>query len=438
MKYIAIIIAKIAGFFGRLLGRGSNLPGSIALKIDKNILKEIAYPNIRIFVTGSSGKGSTTKLIYNVLTEQGYKVTYNSSGANMIGGVLSTIIKECSVGGVLDSDVLLMETDERNNKFMYDSVNPTHMVVTNITKDQPPRQHDIEFILSEILKGIPESTMIITNMDDPFLRHLELDTINKVEYYSVAENKLSYHEQKFENLATYTCPQCNAILNYDYFNFETLGKYRCNTCKLSHREAKVIGKNLDLDYGTIEVGKDRINIGGDVLFNAYNTLAAYTVLKNIELDLNVAESINVVNENHKSYFDSYNKRFYALNCKAENASTYNQCVFKAYSIPSKKDYVIGWKEISRRYNHFDLSWLYDIEFELLNDENLNRIYVCGIDADNIKNRLIIGSIDENKILVGEDLQTIKEVVLASKAKTVCGILNFDYMQPFRDTFEEVK
>ena len=45
---------------------------------------------------------------------------------------------------------------------------------------------------------------------------------------------------------------------------------------------------------------------------------------------------------------------------------------KGYLIQNKdlKDIVIGWKEISRRYKHFDVSWLYDVEFELLNNKTL--------------------------------------------------------------------
>ena len=38
MKILSILTAKLLIFIGKILGRGSVLPGSVALKIDKNIL----------------------------------------------------------------------------------------------------------------------------------------------------------------------------------------------------------------------------------------------------------------------------------------------------------------------------------------------------------------------------------------------------------------
>ena len=130
------------------------------------------------------------------------------------------------------------------------------------------------------------------------------------------------------------------------------------------------------------------------------------------------------------------KRYKALNCKAENATTYNQCVYKVYLDKELKDVIIGWKEISRRYNHFDVSWLYDIEFELLNNDSLNKIYAVGIDKENIKKRLLLARIPEDKIITADSLSEIKKSVEASKAKMIYGILNFDYMEPFESTFKE--
>ena len=73
-------------------------------------------------------------------------------------------------------------------------------------------------------------------------------------------------------------------------------------------------------------------------------------------------------------------------------------------------------------------------FELFNDSNLNKIYCCGIDAENIKKRLLIAGIDEAKIVTAADIPSIKSDVLADKVDAVCGVLNCDYCAPFDETF----
>ena len=171
-----------------------------------------------------------------------------------------------------------------------------------------------------------------------------------------------------------------------------------------------------------------------MLFNAYNTLACFTFLKELNLDEEkIISSINKYNHNKNLEFMKDGKLYKALNCKAENATTYNACVYKPYLDKNLKDVVIGWKEISRRYNHFDVSWLYDVEFELLNNKSLNKIYAVGIDKENIKKRLLLAGIPENKIITADNMEEIKESIEQSESKKIYGILNFDYMEPFKNT-----
>ncbi|HIS86816.1 MAG TPA: DUF1727 domain-containing protein [Candidatus Caccenecus avistercoris] len=434
MKIISIFVGKIFVIIGKLMHRGSSLPGMMALKVDKKFLSKLKYPKTKLIVTGSSGKGSTSSLIADVLIDNGYSICFNNAGSNLKYGVTTACIKNCNLLGKIKKDVLILEVDERYVKEIYQDIKPDYLIVTNITKDQPPRQYHVDIILKEIEHNLPSNTNIIITMDEPYLRNFELDLPNKMLYYSVDKNKYSYKNQLFENLNIYYCPKCGAKLKYDYYNFETLGKYECPKCDFKWIKPKDIATNLDLDKGLIKIDSQILSIGGDMLIHAYNTLAAYTFLKTIGIDSQkIIASINRYNHNKNIEFVKDGKLYKALNCKAENATTYNACVYKTYLDKDLKDIVIGWKEISRRYNHFDVSWLYDVEFELLNNKSLNKIYAVGIDKENIKKRLLLAGIPESKIITADNLSEIKESIEQSKAKKVYGILNFDYMEPFKDT-----
>ena len=73
MKTIAILACKLLRFAGKLLGKGSSLPGSVALKLDPDILQKIKLPDRVIAVTGSNGKTSTVEMIAHVLRQNGWK-----------------------------------------------------------------------------------------------------------------------------------------------------------------------------------------------------------------------------------------------------------------------------------------------------------------------------------------------------------------------------
>ncbi len=437
MKTLAIIIGKITLIFGKILKRGSSLPGKLALFIDKDILKKLKYPEIKIAVTGSSGKGSTSKLIAKVLKDNNYKVTFNNEGSNLDWGIATAILKDCNLYGKITSDALVLEIDERFAKVIFEKINPDYLVLTNLTKDQPPRQHHVDIVYHDIIDYLKPNIKIITNMDDPYLRNIEKDTNNKNIYYSIQKNKYSYKTQIFENLNIYYCPYCNTLLKYDYYNFEALGKYHCPNCDFKYQTPSVLGTNLNLEIGTISINDKEILIGGNMLYHAYNTLAAYTILKELKLkEDNLVKSLNKYNKILVKEYQNNNITFYPISCKAENSTTYNQALFKTIYDNRKKDIIIGWKEISRRYEHFDVSWLYDVEFELLNNETINKIYACGIDKDNIKKRLILAGIKPQKIITSDSIDDIKEKVLKDKIETVYGILNFDYIEPFNKAFKE--
>ncbi len=138
-KLLAIVVCKLGRFVGKLIGKGSSMPGKFALKICPDILKRVQLPPHIIAVTGSNGKTSTVEMIATVLRSQGKNVIYNAEGSNQVEGVTTLILTHATLGGKVNADVLLLESDERYAAHSFKYFHPTEFVITNLYRDQLPR-----------------------------------------------------------------------------------------------------------------------------------------------------------------------------------------------------------------------------------------------------------------------------------------------------------
>ena len=107
-KFLAILVCKLSRFAGKLLGKGSSMPGKLALKVCPNILGKISLPKYIIAVTGSNGKTSTVEMIAHVMEDAGLNIAYNKEGSNQIEGVTTFILNNCTMGGKFKKDYILI------------------------------------------------------------------------------------------------------------------------------------------------------------------------------------------------------------------------------------------------------------------------------------------------------------------------------------------
>ena len=437
MKFLAILFGKLTILLGKILGKGSSLPGDIALKIDGKLITKFKLPKTIIAVTGSSGKGSTSNIIAHVYRKMGYKVVHNASGANLTAGITTMLLENCTLSGKVKGDILVYEMDERYAKFVFPHVKPTHIVITNITRDQPPRQGHFDFVYEEIKRALPKGVNLILNGDDPYLLKFNLENEYNAIYYTLDKTMWSYTENKFKNLNLVYCPKCNFKLDYDYYHFESDGKFNCPNCDFSHPHSNYHITKLDYTKFEITVNDDiKLKIQYDLLYSVYNTMAAFTVCSELGLDKSlVSKYINELNQNNKMYNHYvYNEKdVYILNNKNENSTTFNQSLLFTERFNGSKTIVIGWKEISRRYNFDDLSWLYDIDFEILNNLDVDKVICAGPNSYDIATRIKLAGI--NNIETYDNLTEAKSSIINSKSEYIFGILNFDYVTPFKTLFE---
>mgnify|MGYP003296041220 FL=1 len=435
-KTCAIILAKIVIFIGKIQGRGSSLPGKIALKIDENLFCKLKMPKTIIAVTGSSGKGSTTKLIANTYHKLGYSVVHNSSGSNLRNGILTSFLESCSLTGKIKKDIAVIETDERYAKFIFPAIKPNYVVITNITRDQPPRQGNVDLVYNEIFKSLTPNMHLILNADDPYLQKFALHSKFKITYYGISKNKYTYKKSNFENLNLIYCPKCNNKLIYNFYHFENIGDYYCSKCGLARPKLDFEVSNIDYERSKITINnKNIVNIPLNMLFAVYNTLSAFSTLCVVGLTedkiaTTFKEIINI--DNDLNCFTEKNRLIYTLNNKNENSTTFNQSLLFIDRDKNPKTIVIGWMEISRRYKYNDISWLYDINFESLKKHNIEKVVCVGPQQYDIATRIKLADIDPKKIVCFENLDDATNYLKNNTKQNIYAVLNFDYVKPFNN------
>ena len=112
---VTVALGRAARLVSRLRGGGSGgtaLPGLVVEKIDPGFLARTLdrLPMGVIVVSGTNGKTTTTKMVVQLLREQGLKVLTNRSGSNFVRGVLASLLTEVDAGGRLDHDVAAART----------------------------------------------------------------------------------------------------------------------------------------------------------------------------------------------------------------------------------------------------------------------------------------------------------------------------------------
>ncbi|MDO4198755.1 MAG: MurT ligase domain-containing protein [Erysipelotrichaceae bacterium] len=402
-KAIAILLCRLSKWALKLIGRGSSMPGRIALKIYPDILSNISYPENIIAVTGSNGKTTTVEMINEVLSRVGYSVAYNVEGSNLLDGAATLILDNCSLNGDFNKDVLLLETDERYCQYIFKYVTPKYFVITNIYRDQMSRNGNPEFVLGEIKKGIKEGSTLILDSDDPAICALSKEFENECYFYGVGETPYVYEKLDSIYNDDYYCPECKHKMIYEYHHFAHVGKYRCPGCGFDRHEADVEATDLNLEKKTVEInGKHTIKMAMASLHNVYNILSAFSVCKLVGVEEEkICASLNdylIVNGRIKNFKDK-DKEGTLLISKHENSISYNQNLKYVTSYDGDVSVIIIVDAISRKYFTSETSWLWDISFELLQSDNVKQIVVSGCYASDVALRMEYAGVADRMTII---------------------------------------
>ena len=190
MRFIlALIVGKILSTIGRINGKGTNLPGDLALKVDPKLLAKFRFKGKVIAVTGSNGKTTTTNILTFILNQAGHTVISNQKGSNLTGGVSTTLINHADFKGNVDADFVVLEVDERFSRLIFKDFAPDYLICTNLFRDQLTRNGNIDVIINKLEEAIAPTVKLILNANDPISADLAIN--NKRIYYGLANTEYS-------------------------------------------------------------------------------------------------------------------------------------------------------------------------------------------------------------------------------------------------------
>ena len=378
--FLAIVVCKALRFVGKLVGKGSSLPGKYALKICPDILSRVQLPPHIIAVTGSNGKTSTVEMIAAILRADGKHVVYNEEGSNQIEGVTTLVLTHATLGGKVKADVLLLESDERYAKFSFRFFHPTEFVITNLYRDQLTRNGHPEWVYDAILPALHPDTELILNADDP-LSSCFAEGHDKVKWFGLDKCSISvdtptgvYHDGAY-------CPICHAPMTYDYVHYNHIGAYRCTSCGHAKPATDYTATAVDLDSGTLTIDNAvDIHLAFRSIYNVYNILAAYAACRECGVGTETARSVinNYILKNGRMQkFTLGQHHGTLLTSKHENSIAYDTNLRYVASAKADCAVLVIVDAVSRKYFTSETSWLWDIDFGQLNCPHVKQVLLSG-------------------------------------------------------------
>ncbi|OBJ03549.1 Mur ligase family protein [Mycobacterium sp. 1465703.0] len=174
---LALAAGASARWASRVTGRGAGamIGGLIAMTLDRSVLQQLASGRRTVIVTGTNGKSTTTRMTSAALATLGAVAT-NAEGANMDAGLVAAL------AAGRDASLAALEVDEMHVPHVSDAVDPSVVVLLNLSRDQLDRVGEINVIERALRAGLARhpKAVVVANCDDVLMTSAAYDSPNVV------------------------------------------------------------------------------------------------------------------------------------------------------------------------------------------------------------------------------------------------------------------
>ena len=410
----ALLIGKALGSASRVLrfGGGSTLPGRVARAVNPSFVPSMVsgLPLGRVLITGTNGKTTTATLLASVLEGAGITPVHNRTGANLMAGIASALIKESDLSGTLTGRIGLFEVDEAALPDAVADTSPRLVLINNLFRDQLDRYGELDTLASRMKEAIstlgPEATVAL-NADDPLVASVGRGLDQTVIYYGIDTD--AYSSRHMQHAAdSKHCSRCGSPLSYEYHLFGHLGRYHCPSCGLARPEAQVAATELEVmglegTRCTIRFpgGSTSLFIPLPGLYNVYNVLAAFAVGTALGID---EEAIKGAVEDFTAAFGRVEKVRAGdrdlLMILAKNPAGMSEVLRTLAGERVRKNVVLALND--NIADGRDVSWIWDVDLEMLSGQLLE-VVCSGIRAWDMALRVKYARLGQESLVTEPDL-----------------------------------
>ena len=286
-NFFIILIMKILNIALKICGKhGGNFLGKIAFDLNPEIFKYFKVHCPVIAVTATNGKTMTTNAIGQVLQRAGNKIISNKEGNNMETGILSTLLKNCSLTGKINADFLVFEVDEGYVPIVFKDFRLDTLVILDFFRDQLDRNGEVESLILKINKFLKTYTgNLVLNNDDPNVARLGSANPNNknIYYFSVDKYEFATDTMKEAGEGKF-CPFCKTKLQYEYYQYSHIGKFICPNCDYGNNQIYKKATNINLNNKCFEVDNVIYHTKSNSIYIIYNFTAVIACVSLYNID----------------------------------------------------------------------------------------------------------------------------------------------------------
>lgn len=429
-NFFIVLIMKLFYIGLKILGKnGGNLLGKVAYDWNKNIFKYFKVDCPVIAVTATNGKTMTNNAIGYTLKTAGKKVISNIEGNNMETGILSTLLKNCTLTGKIKADFLVFEVDEGYVPVIFKDFRLDTLVVLDFFRDQLDRNGEVESLIlriNEFLKTYNGN--LVLNNDDPNVARLgKANPDNKnVYYFSVDKYKFATKDIKEAGEGKF-CPFCNTRIEYEYYQYSHIGKFKCPNCDYGNNEIYKLATDVDLENRTFKIDDITYKTKFNSIYNIYNFVAVISCVSLYSIDTKfIKEALSKFVLNNGRLEEVTIKNVPTIINLAKNPTGCNVSLRILNEDNDEKELLFVLND--NLADGLDISWIWDINFDNLN--NVKRIITSGTRAYDIAIRIKASGFDESKIEAYLNLHEAVNSLYKTNIKKYV-IANYTSLQPTR-------